>query len=110
MNEGTFIGKSVAALTMLVVFLLPAVVQFSHIFEEDDHLICHEKTEHMHEVASDCPVCHFHLASFPYEISDYPDFILAVIPTTVEKKYTSLFKLFLQETANPLRAPPQLLG
>ena len=108
LSRGTSIGKSVAALTLLFVFLVPSLAHFSHIFEEDDHVVCSERMEHIHQVASDCPVCHFQLASFPYEMASYPEFVRTAIPMTVEKKYTSLMQRFFLQTCVQLRAPPHL--
>ena len=110
LKTDTSIRKSLAAFSLLAVFMIPSVLEFCHIFEDEDHVICHEKTEHMHEVASDCLVCHFHTASFSYELHAYPDLAHAVVPVAAVKQYTSQFQRFFPKTANSLRAPPQLLG
>jgi hypothetical protein len=90
--------------------MFPAIVQFSHSFQEDDHEVCSEKTVHVHEAIPDCPICHFHLATFHYDFAEYPNLILTVIPTAVEEFFTSPHPRFFLKAGIQLRAPPQFLG
>jgi hypothetical protein len=106
---GKQIGKAIGALVLLSVFMFPVAVQFSHIFHGDDHVVCNEKTVHIHQVVPDCPICHFHLATFHYDVAEYPDFLLSVIPTTVKKYFSSPHPRFFQKTGIQLRAPPHSL-
>lgn len=103
------IRRTIAALMFIAVSILPLVVQFAHIFEGEEHIVCANQTTHLHQDNPDCPICHFHLASYTHDVLDYPDFSMFTSPIRVEKKYASLFHYFYQ-TNTQLRAPPHFLS
>ncbi len=105
-NKKQFYGI-VTALVLIIALMLPAVVQFSHIFnQEHEHVVCKDKTTHVHNAIVKCDICHFQLTSFNYDVVQYPNFKSAIIPSTIEKRFSSLLFNSYKNTNTQLRAPP----
>lgn len=100
------IGKNLAALMLLVAFMLPTAVQFYHSFEGHEHNTCTEQKTHIHKTVSKCEICSFHLASFNYDVAEYPDLVLSTIPVKIEADFASLQFHSFKITNTQLRAPP----
>ncbi len=98
-----------AALLLSMVMLFPAIVQFSHTFQDHDHPVCTDQQAHIHQEVQDCDICHFHQSPYNYEIASYSG-----------EFQEEIFKDFVGKTADPvlstkfqylpLRAPPASLG
>ncbi|MBT0608373.1 hypothetical protein [Aequorivita echinoideorum] len=109
MENKNWFGKNITALLLAIALLLPAAVQFAHAFDEHKHEVCSDQTTHLHETISKCGICDFHLATYNYTISEYPDFIMAVLPSEKNQSlYSELFYIFTI-TNTQLRAPPFFL-
>jgi len=104
------IGQDIVALLLMSALMLPMLVQFSHVFDEHEHKVCHELTTHIHEDIPDCQICHFHLASFDYKVPEYLDFVVSSIPKKVENQFSSLLFHTFKITNTQLRAPPYFLS
>lgn len=102
--------NAIGALLLISALTLPNVVQLSHIFQEHEHVVCHEQTTHVHAEVTDCQLCHFHLASFNYEVANYVEFLPLPIPEKGEVSYTSLLNHSFKNTNTQLRAPPYFLS
>ena len=100
------IGKNITALLLFVALMLPSAIQFIHMFEGHDHVACTEQTTHLHETVVKCDVYNIHLASFNYDIVEYPNLSLPKI--YVEKKVNFAFLQYHSFIINntQLRAPP----
>ena len=98
--------KNITALLLFVALMLPSAIQFIHMFEGHDHLACKEQTAHLHETVVKCNVFSIHLASFNYDIAEYPNLLLPKI--YVEKKVNFAFLQFhsFSISNTQLRAPP----
>ncbi|WP_146743714.1 hypothetical protein [Aequorivita sp. CIP111184] len=102
------LGKNIAALLLFVALMLPTAVQFVHMFEGHEHIACTEQTTHIHKSEVKCEICHFHLASFNYDIDQYPELLLPSIPVKIEANFASLQFHSFKITNTQLRAPPTL--
>ncbi len=100
------LGKNIAALLLFVALMLPTAVQFVHMFEGHEHISCKDVTTHIHQDVPDCHICDFHLASFNYDIAEYPNLLLANIPLKFEANLASLRFHSFKITNTQLRAPP----
>lgn len=100
------IGKNLASLLLLVALMLPTVVQFVHIFEDHEHFSCTEKHTHIHKSVTKCEICSFHLASFEYDIFEYPDLLVSEIPVKTLVNFTALQFHAFSIANTQLRAPP----
>ena len=100
------IGKNITALLLFVALMLPSAIQFIHMFEGHDHVACTKQTTHLHETVVKCDIYSIHLASFNYDIAEYPNLLLPKI--YVEKKINFAFlqyhSFIISNTQ--LRAPP----
>lgn len=109
MTIGKQLGQAIVSMLLLIVLMLPTAVQFSHVFEGHEHILCNKKSSHIHQDVPDCQICDFHLASFNYDVVDYPDLLLPNIPTKVEKSFSTLLFHSFKITNTQLRAPPYFL-
>lgn len=87
--------------------MLPTAIHFTHIFEEHEHIVCNDKSStHIHESETKCEICSFNLASFNYQITQYPDLFPIAIPVKKEINFDSLLFHSFKITNTQLRAPP----
>ena len=100
------IGKNTVALLLFLALMLPTAIQFSHAFEGHDHIPCEDDSRHIHQDEPDCPTCDFHLASFNYDVAEYPDLLLPKITVKTAVNFTSLQFNSFKKTNTQLRAPP----
>lgn len=100
------LGKNIAALLLFVALMMPTAIQFFHMFEGHEHIACTEQTTHLHKTIEKCDICHFHLASFNYDIAEYIQIISPVIPVKIEADFASLQFHSFKITNTQLRAPP----
>lgn len=104
------VGQAIASIVLLWALMLPTAIQFSHIFKGHEHVDCKGQSTHIHEDVPDCQTCHFHLASFNYEIADYPELLDPALPISPENYFSCpLFHSF-KVTNTQLRAPPHFLS
>jgi len=104
------IGQILASLILTVVLMLPAIVQFSHIFESHKHVSCTETKTHIHKEVNDCEICKFTLASFNYSLTNYPEFKDIETPISIENFFSSLLFNSSTKTNTQLRAPPSFFN
>jgi hypothetical protein len=100
------LGKNIAALLLFVALMLPTAIQFFHIFEGHEHIACTEVSTHIHQDVPDCHICDFHLATFNYDIAEYPNLLLPKIPVKIKANFASLQFHSFKITNTQLRAPP----
>ncbi len=108
-----FIGKQFIqvffALLLTFALMLPAAIQFSHVFEDHEHVVCNDQqSTHYHETSQDCSVCHFHQQSFNYELLSYVEIIEIYNTKKIESHFSSSrhdFKI----NSHHLRGPPSIL-
>lgn len=106
MDSNKQLGKFAIAFLLFVALMLPTAVQFIHSFEGHEHIVCNDRTTHIHTSKTKCEVCSFQLASFNYDIVAYPEFSQKLIPVKVNDKLTSLVLHSFTITNKQLRAPP----
>lgn len=99
-------GKNITTLLLLIALMLPTVIQFSHIFDDHGHSPCEELSTHFHQGDTNCHICDFHLASFNYDIAEYPELSLPVVPIEIIESLSSLQIHLIVLTNTQLRAPP----
>ncbi|MBU2995668.1 hypothetical protein KO500_04455 [Cellulophaga baltica] len=110
MKEGLTIGKAIASVFLLMVFLFPTAIQFSHACDGHETISCKEKSVHLHKKASECHICDFHFFSFNYDFSTFPEFVKAIIPSRLVNDFTTSFTKLLLKNNTSLRAPPSFLA
>ncbi len=99
-------GKNIAALLLFVAFMLPPALQFIHVLEGHEHITCNERSTHIHKSIAKCEICSFHLASFNYDIAEYPELLRSTIPVKINDNVASLKLHSFKITNTQLRAPP----
>ena len=100
------IGKSVAAVLLLLAIMLPSAVQFSHMIEGHEGVPCNDQSTHIHITEKTCEICAFQLTSISYDIVKYPDLLLTQISVKVSTIFTPLQFHHTTLTNKQLRAPP----
>ncbi|TXD84515.1 hypothetical protein ESY86_05505 [Subsaximicrobium wynnwilliamsii] len=106
MDNTKQIGKNIAAFLLLVALMFPTAIQLLHSCEGHEHIAYEGSSSQIHQEVSDCHICDFHLASFNYDISEYPNFHLPIIPVKIETDLSSLQLHSFITTNTQLRAPP----
>jgi hypothetical protein len=110
MKERLTIGKAIASVFLLSVFLFPIAIQFAHSFEGHEDISCKEKTTHVHQKTSECHICDFHFFSFNYDFSTYTEFVKVNISSSIVYNFTSQFTNSLNNKNTLLRGPPSFLA
>ncbi|WP_300440249.1 hypothetical protein [Christiangramia sp.] len=96
-------------LLLSLVMLSPGIFQFSHVFQDHDHVACNDYEVHIHQDIQDCDICHFHQTPFNYELITYSEIIKEeVTKQLVGDIIVPSFSIKL--TNIQLRAPPSILG
>lgn len=106
MDSKKQLGKNIAALLLFAALMLPTAIEFIHMFEGHEHITCNDRTTNIHKSVVKCDICHFHLASFNYDIAEHPNLLLPKIPVKIESNFTSLQFHSFKLTNTQLRAPP----
>ena len=106
----TYILKYFGAIALVFVLMLPASVQFSHLFEGHEHEICTEQTTHLHEDQTQCELCDFFGTAHDYTIPVAPTYTAVLLPNS--KKHTTATVSFFssKRTFKQLRAPPSIFS
>lgn len=98
--------KNLVALLLFIALMLPTAIHFFHIFEGHEHNAVTEKSTQVHETISKCDICDFQLASFSYDIANYPDLLLPNNTVKIKINFNSLQLHSFKITNTQLRAPP----
>ncbi len=104
------IFKVFTALLLVFALMLPTAIQFSHIYENHEHVICNDdQSIHYHEAVPDCSVCHFHQQSFNYDLISYIE-IIEIYNTKKTEDHFSSSLHSLKINRPQLRGPPSILS
>ena len=108
-TENNFL-RFFGAIALVFVLMLPASVQFSHLFEGHEHEICTEQTTHLHEDQTQCELCDFFSTAHEYTIPVAPSYTAVLLPNS--KKHTTATVSFFssKRTLKQLRAPPSIFS
>lgn len=106
MKQRNYILSRTIGFLCIFALLLPSAVQFSHLFEEHEHVACTDITTHLHEKEFDCHIHDFHGASFDF----MPLTSVPIVPP--EAFYQNNFRIRSISEANIelnvfLRGPPR---
>tara|TARA_B110000027_G_scaffold125488_1_gene142936 strand:- start:103 stop:435 length:333 start_codon:yes stop_codon:yes gene_type:complete len=108
-TENNFL-RFFGVIALIFVLMLPASVQFSHLFEGHEHEVCHEQTTHLHEDQPECHGCDFYSTSFQYTLPE--NYVTNFVLFSQNKNSTFVVASFFTKklTSNQLRAPPTILS
>ena len=95
-------------LMLTVIFLLPSIIQLSHLSENHEHAVCFDHSEHVHKVKPICQINDFQYTSFQF-VTPTP-FKTDIIITFGENPsfYTPLDYHSNKSNHYHLRAPPSI--
>lgn len=62
----THIYQRIAAIVFLALLLFPIGLKASHVFNNHEHLICHDIESHLHQSQLECSICDFHFSNFNF--------------------------------------------
>ena len=100
------LGKTTASVLLLLAFILPTAIQFSHMIEGHESDTCNLQISHIHKSEKNCETCDFQLTSISYDIAEYPDLLLTQISVKLSTDFTPLQFYYPRLTNKQLRAPP----
>lgn len=99
----------IATLTLVMAFLLPTAVKFSHIFEHHQHIVCNDDiTTHLHASDVDCDFYKFKLNTQYHSLFEY---ISAPLEVSYFKINSTLYSFLNnhRQLSFSLRGPPLLV-
>ena len=100
------ISFKIIALTLVIAIVTPALVKFSHGFQNHEHEVCYgESTSHLHELDIDCDFYKFKLNT-QYVHFLKPINVLEIEHVTPEIKSQYSFISDYQRLQTSLRGPP----
>ncbi|WP_299116644.1 hypothetical protein [uncultured Winogradskyella sp.] len=96
----------IIALTLVIAIITPALVKFSHGFQNHEHEVCYgESTSHLHELDIDCDFYKFKLNT-QYVHLLKPINVLEIEQVRLEIKSQYTFISDYQRLQTSLRGPP----
>lgn len=110
MDRGKQIEKAIVASVLFCALMLPTALQFSHFFQGHEHIAYNDSSTHLHQEIPNCQICHFHSASFNYDVAEYPELLTSPVLFRVEKHFSPLLFNSFKDTNTRLRAPPHFLS
>ena len=100
--------RVVIGLVLTVTFLLPSIVQLTHLSDKHEHSVCFEQSDHVHDISYDCSIQDFQITPFDFNslqdsnTSDHNSIYSVVL------HYYYITNKSYYFTTNSLRAPPHL--
>jgi len=110
MNLENHITKYLGVIALVFALMLPTCVEFSHLFENHEHEVCHEQTTHLHKDAPECHSCDFYSSSFQYILPENYLNTLVLISQNTKATLTVVALFSKKLTSKQLRAPPSILS
>ena len=98
--------KILYSLILTVTFLLPSLVQLSHLSESHEHSVCFDNSDHVHSLSYECSIQDFQLTPFDFDPIYESNKIYRSKIGLTESHYTFLVDKKLHYTSKNLRAPP----
>jgi hypothetical protein len=98
--------KVLYSLILTTTFLLPSVVQLTHLSENHEHSVCFDNSDHVHSLSYDCSIQDFQLTPFDFDPLYESNKIYRSKIGLTESHYTFLANKKLLYTSKNLRAPP----
>ncbi len=90
-----------------VIILFPSFIQFFHVLENHEHIVCNEDSSHFHETIVDCEICDFNYTPLVYEL-------IPVVNNNTSNEYVLLnnnsynyLNSYKHQLSNNLRGPPE---
>lgn len=99
-------GKGISVFVLVAILQFPSAIRLSHHCEAHEHHTFMLDVDDFHEAGHDCPICHFQLASFTFNIPAFPKLLSHNYPETAEKHFFCTAINCFTLTNTRLRAPP----
>ncbi len=103
------IAFRIATLTLVLAFLLPSAVKFSHVFNHHQHVVCNDDiTTHLHASDVDCDFYKFKLNTQYHSPLEYIALPLEVSYFEINNTFYNFLNNHRQLSFS-LRGPPELV-
>ena len=106
MNRNKQILKFLSALGLFIALMLPTIIQFVHVFDVHEHIVCTDQDLHVDQTQTKCEICTIQVPSFDYSVTDDSEILLTEIIVLKEEGMPSLKSGSVIFNSNPLRGPP----
>ena len=100
------IVKLLSALGLFIALMMPTIIQFVHIFDVHEHLVCTDQDLHVDETPVKCEICAIQFVPFDSNLSEHSE-IISPDYEVVQAENLPAFQFgIITFNSNPLRGPP----
>ena len=100
------ISLFIISFSLSALILLPVGIKFEHIFENHNHISCHDSTTHLHEKLIECNLDAFSFSSYNIEFTTY-NFSEEILTFSKKKYHYEVHHIISDERFIKLRGPPK---
>ena len=109
MDRKKQIVKFLSALGLFIALMIPTIVQFVHIFDVHEHVVCTDQDLHVDQTQVECDICKIQVPPFDYSLYKDSETFQAEIIVLKAEDLPALQFGRLTFNSNPLRGPPSYI-
>ena len=106
MDRKKQIVKLISALGLFIALMMPTIIQFVHIFDVHEHVICTDQDLHVDQTQVKCEICAIQFVPFDSNLSEYSEIISPDYEVLQAEELPKLEFGIIPFNSNPLRGPP----
>ncbi len=106
MNRNKQILKFLSALGLFIALMLPTIIQFVHVFDIHEHIVCTDQDLHVDQTQTKCDICTTQVPPIDFSVSDDSEILQTKIIILKDDGIPSLKYGSVIFNSNPLRGPP----
>ena len=106
MDRKKQIVKLLSALGLFIALMLPTIIQFVHIFDVHEHLVCTDQDLHVDQTPVKCEICAIQFVPFDSNLPEYSEILSIEYAVLQAEELPALQFGHIIFNSNPLRGPP----
>ena len=106
MDRNKQILKFLSALGLFIALMMPTIIQFVHVFDVHEHIVCTDQDLHVDQTQTKCDICTTQVPPFDFSVSNDSEILQTEIVVSNEEGIPSLKSGSVIFNSNPLRGPP----
>ena len=109
MDRKKQIVKFLSALTLFIALMLPTFVQFAHIFDAHEHVICTDQDLHIDQIQVKCEICAIQFVPYDSNLPEKSEILSPDFEVLQVENLSTLQFGRITFNSNPLRGPPSAI-
>ncbi|MCP4884659.1 MAG: hypothetical protein GY908_12805 [Flavobacteriales bacterium] len=106
MNRNKHTLKFLSALGLFIALMLPMIIEFVHVFDTHEHIVCTDQDLHVDQTQTKCDICTTQVPPIDFSVSDDSEILQTKIIILKDDGIPSLKYGSVIFNSNPLRGPP----